>query len=235
MRLHIHWVGFLLLLSVGTAFSQESNPYVILDSLKEKIEQVHDYRADIEIEVDVDFINIPVKHATMIYKAPDKVKFRSEGFFMVPKKGINMPVREIMDQPYSAIYVGDDTLSGRLQHVIKVVPMTKKPDIILSTWWIDQETTLLSRSESSTRDEGTFTVDFSYDDPALPLPTQMEISFEIEKINLPMKFIGKTQGLEFEKKELEPGESYTGKVIVRFSGIQINTNPPDKEFEEDKN
>jgi len=233
MQLKILTAILILFLTLESVRSQNPVPDSILNKLKAQIERVHDYKAEIDIEVDVDFINIPQKHATIIFKQPDKVKFKSEGFFMIPKKGLRMPVKEILDQPYSAIYVGNEKIEGRMQHEIKIVPLTKKPEIILATWWIDKETYLLTKTESTTRDQGTFEVNFTYDDPEIPLPTKMVISFEIENINLPLKFIGRAQGMEIDESKRKPGEPYKGNVIIRFSDYEINMNPSDEVFDEE--
>jgi hypothetical protein len=212
----------------NSSFTQEPDPYVIVDSLKIKLLEIEDYQADIEIEVDVDFIKMPVKHATIYYKQPDKVKFKSDEFFMLPRKGFNNSFRKILEEDFSAIYAGEEIIQNEKHHVIKIIPLGKKPDIILATWWINAENYLISRVESNTRNEGTFLIDFSYKNPEIQLPTVMKISFEIEKMKLPLKFLGKTQGIEIEEQQI--GEKSEGTVYIRFSNYIINQNP-DIDFE----
>ena len=115
--------------------------------------------------------------------------------------------------------------------MIRIVPMGKNPEIILATWWINAKTHLIGRNTSNTRNEGSFTIDFSYDDPGIPLPTEMIFSFEIEKLSIPLKFIGKSQGMEFDKTKMK--EVNQGKVFIRFSNYTINSTLDDALFEEE--
>jgi hypothetical protein len=218
-------IGFLHFMSV---FAQDPDPYALIDSVKSRIYSIRDYTADIEIEVDVDFINMPVKHAKIYYKQPDKIKFKSEEFIMLPKKGFDNQLRKILDETYTAIYLGSEKINGQDHHIIKIIPMGKKPDIILATWWINADDYLISRSESNTRDEGTFMIDFNYEDPDLLLPSSMVVSFKIEKLSIPLKFIGKTAGMEIDKTKM--GEEQNGKVFIRFSNYSINQSLEDSVF-----
>ena len=211
--------------------SQEVDPNAVIDSTRTKLEGIVDYQADIEIEVDVDFINMPLKHATIYFKKPDKVKFKSDEFIMLPKRGLNNRITQILDDPYTAIYLGNEMINEIPHYVIRIVPMGKNPDIVLATWWISSETYLISKSESNTRNDGNFMVDFIYGDRSIILPTEMVFSFQIEKLKLPLKFIGKSSGLEVDKSKMQ--EPQNGKVYLRFSNYLINTDLRDDLFSED--
>ncbi|MCD4695465.1 MAG: outer membrane lipoprotein-sorting protein [Bacteroidales bacterium] len=226
------FIAISLILSDKTLSAQDYNPYHIIDTLKSKLEKIHDYQADIEIEVDVDFINMPVKKAVVYFKQPDKIKFKSDEFIMLPKRGFNNQMMKILDEPYNAIYVGKEDIKGKNHHVLKIIPMGKKPQVVLATWWIDQNSFLISKTESNTRDEGTFTIEFEYNDNFI-LPTEMLFSFEIENLNIPLKFMGKAAGIDKEKLNQE--EIKTGKVFIRFSNYQVNKKMSDDFFEETEN
>ena len=226
----IFLLAFLFIASTQVLSAQEPDPYAIIDSTRKILDQVQDYQADIEIEVDVEFINMPVKHATIYYKKPDKVKFKSDEFIMLPKRGVSNRITEILEEPFTAIYIGQELLNGEQHHVIRIVPMGKNPEVILATWWINSQRFLVARNESNTKKDGQFTVDFKYDDKSIILPTQMTFSFEVEKLQLPLKFIGKSSGIEIDKSKME--EAHDGKVYLRFSNYVINSNYPDDFFEE---
>jgi len=194
-----------------------------------EIEKVKSYKVDVEIEVDVEFINMPIKHATMFYKHPDKIKFKSDEFIMLPKKGLNNGIRKLLSEPYTSIYIGTENINESTHHIVKIIPLGKKPDIILATLWINEKTNLVSKSESSTRNEGTFTVDFSYSD-TLTLPSEMKISFEIENLKIPLKFIGKTQGINIDSKKAKGKQE--GQVYIRFSNYEINQRIDNSVFED---
>lgn len=204
------------------------DPYPIIDSLSYKLDLIEDYSAEIEIEVDVDFISMPVKHATIYYKKPDKIKFKSDEFIMLPKKGLGNRINSILKEPFTAIYLGQEILGNEMHHIIRIVPMGKNPDIILATWWINSSSYLIAKNESNTKNEGSFTVDFIYDDPSIALPTEMIFFFNIEQLKLPLKFIGKSKGTEVDPSRLD--QPAQGKVMIRFSKYQVNQRLQDDMF-----
>lgn len=220
----------LCLIGFQPVVGQEPNPDSLIKKVLTKIEIIESYKVDVEIEVDVEFINMPVKHATMYYKQPDKIKFKSEEFIMLPKKGLKDGIRKLLSEPYTSIYIGTETLNESNHHIVKIIPTGKKPDIILATLWINEKTFLLSKSENSTRNEGTFTVEFSYFDHSLALPSEMVISFEIENLNIPLKFIGKTQGIDIDTEKAKGKQE--GKVYIRFKNYAINLAIDNSVFED---
>jgi hypothetical protein len=213
----------------STLIAQDQDPYAIIDKVREVSDQILDYSADVEIEVDVDFINVPIKHAQIFFKAPDKVKFKSDEFFMIPKRGFNNSFRNLLKSDYSAINVGMEKINDKDHYVVKIIPLDKKPDVIMATWWIDTSNYLISKIESNTRKDGTFTIDFTYGDPTIPLPSIMEISFEIEEMSLPLKFIGKNSNFDIDE---EAEGTQSGRVFLRFSNYLVNTKLEDSIFEE---
>ncbi|MEZ5082990.1 MAG: hypothetical protein R2750_06030 [Bacteroidales bacterium] len=236
MKRFLIFISLLLFLAMinKIIYSQETDPYQIIDSLRTKLESIHDYQAEIEIEVDVEFIKMPVKHATIYFKQPDKIKFRSDEFIMIPKKGFNNQLLTILNEPYNAIYIDEEVIEDRANHVIKIIPLGKKPRIILATWWIDKEDFRLTKTENNTRDEGSFTVSFTYRNKEMVLPIEMAIAFEIENMRMPMKFIGKSSGSVGENID-NTSNKQTGLVFIRFSNYKINQQIEDKIFEEDEN
>jgi len=213
--------------------AQEVDPYDIINKVKAVTDQIKDYTADVEIEVDVDFINIPVKHASIYFKAPDKVKFKSDDFFMIPKRAINNSFRKLLNSEYSAIYTGNEIIDKKDYTIVKIIPLEKKSDIILATLWIDTVNYTISRIESNTRNDGTYNIDFVYNDPRIPLPSIMQISFEIGKMRIPLKFIGKSSGVDME--ELKTEGKQKGSVYLRFSNYEVNSFLNDSIFIEDDN
>lgn len=210
----------LCLICIHAVLGQEPVPDSLIKKVVSEIEKIKSYKVDVEIEVDVDFINMPVKHATMFYRHPDKIKFKSDEFIMLPKRGLNNGIQKLLSEPYTSIYVGTEIIDEANHHIVKIIPLGKKPDIILATLWINDKSFLVSKSESSTRNEGTFTVDYSYLNETLALPSEMTISFEIENLKIPLKFIGKTQGINIDSEKVKGKQE--GKVYLRFKGYEIN-------------
>ena len=82
-----------------------------------------------------------------------------------------------------------EEIDGKPHHVIKIIPESKKSDIVLSTLWINTGNSLISKMENTTRNNGSYTVSMDYNDPVIELPTEIEISFRVENLKIPLKLI----------------------------------------------
>ena len=104
----------------GGLFAQETNPQKILDKVKEKFSVVKDYQVDLKIKLDVSFLKMPESKAKVYFKQPDKFKFDSEGFAMLPKEGLNYNPAKFLSDDFTSVYVKLDELDGKKVHVIKI-------------------------------------------------------------------------------------------------------------------
>ena len=212
-------------------FAREINPDSLLLKVKQKLEIIKDYKADVEIHLDVDFIKMPDKHAKMYFKHPDKVRFISDEFIMLPKRGIGISTRNILEDDYIAVYGGQEKVNGRMQAVIKIIPKGNKSDIVLSTMWIDPDNALVSKVENTTRNNGSYLIQLKYTNSEFELPTEIKISFRVKNIKIPLKFIGKNSTVD--KDELKKEGTKEGTVSIKLSYFDINKGIEDSFFEEE--
>jgi hypothetical protein len=213
-----------LTLQAITACAQDVDRY--LEKIRIQYNQIIDYQADMQIEVDVDFIRMPVKSARIFFKQPDKVKFKSDEFIMLPKVGVDFAVNKLLNSPYRAIFNGfDQNLDGLA--IIQILPIDPHSDVILSTVWVDTLLTHIKRAEIFTRSQGNFTIDMTYKENDV-LPDKLIISFEIEQMNIPLKFIGKS--IEIDKEMMKQSKQTVGSVTVSFSNYHINSGLKDADF-----
>jgi hypothetical protein len=203
------------------------DPETILEKVKSNFRTIVDFKADVEIEINVDFINIPNKEARIIYKYPNKIKFKSKSFLMIPRKGIGFSVFELLEDDYSAIYTGTKLINDRELVEIKVVPLSDRSEIVLATLYIDSVNYLIHYMEATRRKSGFFTTEFMYGDEA-PLPDSNRIRFEVDEMRLPLRFIGKAT---VDKSKMKQGT--VGEIILRYDGYVINQGLEDSLFEED--
>ena len=218
-----YYILFLLLIwmhSQSNIFAQEINPDSLLIKVKQKLELIKDYKADIDIHLDVDFIKMPDKHAKMYFKHPDKVRFTSDEFIMLPKRGIGISLRKLLSGNYIAVYSGQEEINGKPHVVVKVIPESKKSDIVLSTLWIDTENARISKMENTTRDTGSYMIYLMYGDHEVELPTEIKISFRVKNLEIPLKFIGKNSTVDID--ELQKDGDKKGIVIIKLNYYEIN-------------
>jgi len=229
-----HLTLFLILINlyfVSNVYAQPVAADSILRQLKEKYLAIEDYQADIEINVDVDFINIPTKKAHIFFKAPDLYKFDAKGFFMLPKKGMNFSVTEMLNYHYTAIWVKSEFIDSIPTEVLKIIPIDSDLDIVLTTLWIDEENLLIKKIETNTKNAGSFSMKLSYRDMDLGLPEKARISFEVTPFELPMNFTG-----DFKQKaaELDKNKKTKGAVTIIYRNYKINDGLSDNIFKKDK-
>ena len=215
------------------SFGQQRDPDIVLNNLKDKFKEIHDYTADIRIKIDVDFIKAPESEAKLYFKQPDKIHFESENFALLPKEGINFSPMAFLNGNYTAIFEKYDTVNGTKAAVIKVIPLNDKSNVVLTTLWIDQTRDFILKTESTTKTNGTFSLELNYkgSPDTYPLPSLMIFSFNIER----NKFSNAMPNNEESAGEkLDEKKSRTGKVYIYYSNYKINKGIPDSIFNEKK-
>ena len=219
-----------LFVFIISAFAQTKDPYAIIETLKEKLNEVTDYSADISINIDVNFIQMPDSKAKVYFKKPDKFRIKSEGFAMLPKQGLNFSPAKFFNEDFDAIYLRQDTLFNKDVDIIKVLPRSDSSNIILSTLWIDFKNKLLLKIEANTKDAGTFGIEFIYKNAIqYGLPDEVHFSFNIKDVRIPNM---NPQNVD-DKKQMTQDKTVEGIVRIKYSDYVINKGLDDKVFEEE--
>jgi len=226
---------FALIFANNTVFAQGNDPEKIIERVKTEYSKVNDYRVDVEISIDVSFLKVPKTNAQIIYKKPDKIRILSEGFAMLPKEGLNFSPLSLFKESYTAFYVKEETVQNKKAVVVKVIPLSDKSEVILSTLWVDRSTYAILKVESTTRMNGTFEMNLSYNrsQTQYNLPSSMYFAFEVDKFNLPKGLSGPSAKKQ-EKKKDDGTKKTKGSVSVIYSNYKVNKGIADKEFEEKK-
>ncbi|HMN25746.1 MAG TPA: hypothetical protein PKE38_14675 [Ignavibacteriaceae bacterium] len=215
-------------------FSQSTNPDDILDAVVANFNKVSDYQVDVNIKVDVEFLKVPETKAKIYFKQPDKVHLEAEGFAMLPKNGMEFSPSSLINKEHTAIYERDIDLNGFKTSIVKVIPLGDQGDVILTTLWVDQKANLIRKVESTTKTNGTFTIDFTYSDKLkYPLPEKIVFAFNVDKMKIPATISGDTSSPNTEKKNKhKPSDSRTkGMVVVNYSNYIVNKGIMDSIFE----
>lgn len=224
------WI-IILLLSQTILFAQSFDADEILNKVKSKINRVEDYSVDVTIKVDVNFLKVPESHAKLYFKQPDKIKMESDGFALLPRQGLNFSPLYLLREDYTSLYAKEDTVNGYLVHLIKILPLSDSSNVILSNLYIDQTELIVRKIETTTKNSGTVTLELNYEDEVgHALPSEMQITFKVEQMNLPPGMTG-----EFEtNQETQKGGKLTGSVIVEYKNYLVNSGLSDEYFDDDK-
>ena len=151
---------------------------------------------------------------------------------MLPKNGMEFSPTALITKEHTAIYEKDVVLNGVNTSLIKVIPLGDQGDVILSTLWVDQVMNVIRKVESTTKTNGTFTIDFSYaKDLKYPLPSEIIFSFNVDKMNIPATISGETTPENPKKKKGRSDGVTKGKVIVKYNNYQVNKGISDSIFE----
>jgi len=223
-----------LILTAATS-AQVKNPEAILEKVKLEFEKVEDYQVNVKIKVDVDFLKMPDREATIFYKKPDKFHIDSENFAMLPKSGLNFSPLGFLNYKYTAFYERTDTINGTLTSVVKVIPLEGSADVILSTFWVDTTRNLILKVESSRKPQGTFIIDLKYlkTSEGFWLPSSLVFSFTVDRSLIPKRFNETGDSKSTEKKK-DSDEPETGKVYLNYSNYRVNKGLPDELFEKEE-
>ena len=216
-----------LCLSVPSLLGQTPDPMELLERVQARHQLVRDFQAEVAIDVDVDFLRLPVKRARVFYQQPDRWAFKAKGFLMLPRKGVQFSVAAYLDGQFSAFYVTRAVVDQALVDVVKIVPLVADNELVLATLWIDRHTALLRRVEAHTRSVGTYQVHFVYGNAPFDLPVQTAITFEVSRMQLPLKYIGL---LKVEPQKL--GDKAQGTVTLTYTHFKVNEGIDEAVFRE---
>lgn len=204
-------------LRAGSLLAQTPDPHALLERAKTRQALVQDFYAEVAIAVDVDFLRVPVKRAEVFYQRPDTWQFKAKGFLMIPKKSVKFAGAAYVDGPVSAFYVTSTLMDQALVDVVKVLPLAADNELVLATLWIDRATALLRHVEAHTRSAGSYQVHFVYANAPFDLPVQTVITFEITRMQLPLKYVGR---LKIDPQKL--GDKAQGTVTLTYTNFKVN-------------
>lgn len=214
-----HKLLFFIYLFVGLNFviAQEIDEDLLL--IKERLDSIESFQAKMQLDVDISFINMATKYADIYFEKGEAMQFESEDFIMVPKRGLDLSMQQLFKYSFITVNRGVEEVFGVQAKKINIIPTDKKADFAIATLWLDTNLKRIKKSEISTKKDGTFAVLMSYNDKKDILPNEVIISFEIEKIKLPIQYLAKN--MEVDKKEMRAMDMKTGKIILTISNYRI--------------
>jgi hypothetical protein len=223
-------IYFFLLNFSCRLFGQQPDAHGLLGKAIAEYSKIRDFSAHAEIIVNVDFINIPDKYATVFYKYPDRYRFKSKGFIMIPKKGLNFSLNDILNQPAVLVYSGKSIIDGISCDEIKIIPDDPQSEVVLANVYIEPSFFYVKKLEANTRKSGSYSVMFYYNQHEFALPDSIKINFDVEKLHFPLKFMA-----NIDVDDQDNQTKNEGSVTIKYTDYKINIGVSDDVFtEEDK-
>ena len=183
------------------------------------MDSVKQFSASLVLDLDVPFIKMPTKTAKITYAIGKKMLFSSKDFVMLPKRGLDFSLSEIFKYPFITVDRGFEKRNGRTLKVINIIPTTNQSDLALATLYMDTKATRIVQSEINTRKEGSYTLLMNYAGLKDILPSYVEATFAIERLKIPLNFMGK--GTTIDRKKMRSMETKTGKIKMKIKDYII--------------
>jgi hypothetical protein len=187
--------------------------------IKKRMDSVKQFSASLILDLDVPFIQMPTKNANITYATGKKMMFTSKDFVMLPKRGLDFSLSEIFKYPFITVDRGTEKRNGRSLKVINIIPTTNQSDLALATLYMDTKAVRIVQSEINTRKEGSYTLMMNYAVLKDILPSYVEATFAIEKLKIPLNFMGK--GTTIDRKKMRSMETKTGKIKMQIRNYSI--------------
>lgn len=194
----------------------------LIRGVNARFAKVKDYTADARIETRISFLNILPQRAAVLYKRPDKFRFKAKGIAVLPKQDFSALFKLTGNENSFMAYVtGQDTIRRRKVVAVNVIPVADTGDLVLAKIWIDPSRTLILRSQLTTRSNGTIIIDYEYGDMAdFALPSSMVFTIEVRKFKIPRAV---SADINTKSKTAPPGkEPKTGEIEIKFSNYVLN-------------
>jgi hypothetical protein len=209
----------LLLLNIGAKKLSAQIVDADLLKIKHRMDSIERFTANLKLDVDISFINMPAKYAGMTYERGQPAKFTSDDFVMIPKRGLDFTLNKIFEYPVITVDRGTETRNGKQYKAINVIPTDKRADFSIATLLLDTENQRIEESEINTKKDGTYILVMKYENEKMILPKTVEVNFEIERIKIPLNFMGK--GTDIDRKKMRAEGLKTGKIYLQLSNYQI--------------
>ncbi len=202
----------------------------LVKKVKAKLDKVNDYVAEGSMKTDVAFIKAPAGKIKVLYKRPDKFKIKRErGISILPKGGISFNMSSLLAvDNFSAIQTGETTLGGSKVKMVKLLPNDDNGDVVLTTLYIDEANLLIRKTNTTTRENGTFEMEMTYGKYAdYGLPDKVIFSFNTKNYKIPK---GVTMEFDTDEPAKATMKNRKGKVEITYSSYNINKGISDSEF-----
>ncbi len=209
----------ILLLSIGLiSLAQQTEIDPDLLQIKQRLDSMGGFTADMSLEVAVNFISMPKKTGTLIYRKGVPAEILTDDFMLVPKRGLDFTLEQLFEYPFITVPRGSQIRNGDSLRVINVIPTSDKADFSIAELTLNITKNRIAQSKISTLRDGSYDVFFSYTDATSLLPRQIKIQFEVERIRIPLSFLG--QDVKVDRKLKRSEDIKKGSITLDLSNYR---------------
>lgn len=178
----------------------------LLEKLKERYDIKNGYQTMVNISIDVPGLKVPPKDLSIKCEKGKKVQIKGKGILLIPKKGLTNQFSELLSAQNHWVFLSENDFFS----YYKLVSMDPKSDWVTADIKIMKEQNRIDEINLITKDSGEYLIKHSYASGNYPSAT--EISFWTNKLNIPLKFTGKSN---LNKAKDKDGK-IKGKIFLKF-------------------
>jgi len=202
------WFYILIGLNFFSVFAQNNHDEKI-NALIKQYANKHNLKCEIVVKIDIEGMHIPDKKIYTEFKKDEKPIMKGDGLMLLPKKGTINQFNELLSSPLQAIYLSK--IKDNL--VYKLVSLDQNSDWITADIIFNEQTNQIFESTVNTRKFGTFHTVNLYGDQIYP--SKSTITFDIKKIKIPLKFVGREQSVSTYSDQ-NKNEEVKGKITLIY-------------------
>jgi hypothetical protein len=180
------------------------------------------------MKTDVAFIKAPPGKVKVYFKKPNKYLLKREnGISILPKGGVSVNMSSMLGANFTAIASGETVVNGTKVKIVKLLPNDENGDVVLTTLYIDEPNLLVKKSNTTTRENGSYEMEMSYGKyGGYGLPDKVIFLFNTKDYKIP-----KGVTLEFETGDAPKDvKDKKGRVEITYTSYTINKGLADAGF-----
>lgn len=218
----------------------------VLDQLRAQFEKVEDYQVSITVRLKMPGIRMPRKKMTLSFKQPNKVRLKTRGFAIVPRRGLAFSPDSLLGD-LTDVSVADTTLKDtRLLTMRGRLPIgaNDKQMIVHALVFVDPERWVITRMTTSVDGNELFTMATIFTEPVegIFLPEATTLTFRGME-----DMLGGRRGSPFRRgggrsrqQDEDVADSTAvstveiGEAVIQFKKYKVNQGIADSFFEDER-
>ena len=218
----------ILLLTFCSITLAAQSPRTLLNHVQAKLNKANNYKADININVDLPYITIMPIETKLYFKQKDKFKIDTKSIAILPKQGflqLNMLVNDTVN--YTAIFQSIETINKIKTSLINLIPNNDTSDVVLAKLWVDAVNQVIIKCQLTTKSSGTIKTEYTYGSQLIfGLPDVIKFIVDIKKFKIP-----KALAADINTSKSKKVEKKSGEIIITLKNYEINKGIADSVFD----
>lgn len=203
-----HFILIILFFFSGVLVKAQTE---IADNLKKKYAINKGFQTLVNISIDVPGLAIPPKDISVFYENGKKPIIKGKGIVLLPKKGFLNQFSDLLNVSTHWILLNEK--ENLWQY--KIISLDSKSDWVTADMKISKTNLHIDEINLTTKESGTYIIKHSYGKGVFPTTT--EISFLTNKLNIPLKFLGKSNIKNIKDKD----GKVKGKILLKFTNFKL--------------